>query len=63
MLGRKTYSQEELEHAKTAVHRQLAAHKTLVKAVAGATTDKNVKPALEAFDALFFNTMTLVLDR
>jgi len=63
MLGRKNYSQEELDHGKAAVDQQLAAYKTLVKALASATTDKKVNSALEAFEALFFNNMTLVLDR
>jgi hypothetical protein len=35
----------------------------LVKAVASAPTDKRVNAALEAFEPLFFNNMTLVLDR
>ena len=53
MLGRKTYTEEELDHATTAVDRQLGAHKTLVEAGA----------PLDAFDPLFFNNMILVLDR
>lgn len=63
MLGRKNYTPEELDHCKAAVDQQLAAHKTLVKAVASATTDKKANSALQAFEALFFNNMTLVLDR
>jgi hypothetical protein len=30
MLGRKDYTQEDLDHARAAVDQQLAAHKTLV---------------------------------
>jgi len=45
MLGRKSCTQEELDHGKAAVDQQLAAYKTLVKAVARATTDKNVNSA------------------
>jgi hypothetical protein len=63
MLGRKSYTQEELEHCKAAVGQQLAAYKRLVNAVGGATKDKKVSSALDAFEALFFNNMTLVLDR
>jgi hypothetical protein len=63
MLGRKSYTQEELDHAKTAIDQQLAAYKTLVKAIDGATSDPNVASALEDFEPLFFNNMTLVLDR
>jgi hypothetical protein len=63
MLGRKTYTQEELDHARTAIDRQLAAYKKLVKALDGATSDPKVRSALEAFEPLFFNNMTIVLDR
>jgi hypothetical protein len=63
MLGRKNYSQEELDHAKTVIDRQLAAYKKLVKAIDGSTSDPGVKSALDAFEPLLFNNMTLVLDR
>jgi hypothetical protein len=63
MLGGKSYTREELDHCKAAVDQQLAAYKTLLKAVANATTDKKVTSALEAFEVLFSNNMTLVLDR
>jgi hypothetical protein len=62
MLGRKNYTPEELDHAKTAIDRQLAAYKKLVKAI-DATSDLKVSSALEAFEPLLFNNMTLVLDR
>jgi hypothetical protein len=63
MLGRKTYTQEELDHARAAIDRQLAAYKKLVKAIDSATSDPEVAPALEAFEPLFFSNMTLALDR
>jgi hypothetical protein len=63
MLGRKTYTQEEFDHAKAAMDQQLAAYKKVVKAVGGATKDKKVDSALEAFEARYFNNMTIVLDR
>lgn len=63
MLGRKSYTQEELDHCKAAIDQQLAAYKTLVNAVGSATTDKKVSAALEAFEPLFFNNLTLALDR
>ena len=63
MLGRKNYTQEELDHCKAAVDQQLAAYRTFVKAVASAPTDKKANSAPEAFEALFFNNMTIVLDR
>ena len=63
MFGRKNYTPEELDHAKTAVAQQLAAYKKLVKAIEGAETDRKVREALDAFEPLFFNNMTLVPDR
>jgi hypothetical protein len=63
MLGRKNYTQEEVDHAETAIDEQLAAYKKLVKAVDSATSDPKVRSALEAFEPLLFNNMTLVLDR
>jgi hypothetical protein len=49
MLGRKDYTAEELDHARTAVAQQLAAY------------HKAKGPA--GFEALYFNNMTVVLDR
>src|SRR6266540_5006098 len=63
MLGRKNYKREELDQCKEAIHKQLAAYKRLVKAIDGTTTDKKIASALRAFEPLFFNNMTLVLDR
>ena len=63
MLGRKDYTQEELDHAQSAVKQQLAAYKKLVKSLDGAATNPQVASALEAFEPLLFNNMTLVLDR
>jgi hypothetical protein len=63
MLGRKNYTQEELDHARAAVDQQLAGYDKLVKAVAKVTKDEKVGSALEEFETHFFNNMTLVLDR
>ena len=63
MLGRKDYTREELEQARTAVDRQLAAYRKLVKALNGAGDDPKVASALEAFEPLLFDNMALVLDR
>ena len=62
MLGRKSYTQEELDQARTAIDQQVAAYKKLVKAIDG-TADPTVRSALDAFEPLFFNNMTVVLDR
>ena len=63
MLGRKDYHQEELDNAQKAIKGQLTAYKRLVKALDGAGDDPNVASALEAFEPLMFNNMTLALDR
>jgi hypothetical protein len=63
MLGRKTYTREELDHARTAIDRQIAAYNALVKATGGANADKKVGAARAGFEAHFFNNLTLVLDR
>lgn len=55
MLGRKSYTQAELDHAKATIAAQLAAYRKLVKSVGDA--------ALEGFEPLFFNNMVLALDR
>ena len=52
MLGRNSYTREELDNARTALDRQLAAYRALADT-----------PALSDFEPLFFNNMTLVLDR
>jgi len=63
MLGRKNYTQEELDNAKAAVNKQIAAYKQLVKVIDGAPSDPKVASALETFEPLFFNNMIMVLDR
>jgi hypothetical protein len=64
MLGRKTYTPEELAHAQTAVDEQLTAYRQLREAIDGtAAADPRVAAALDAFEPLFCNNMTLVLDR
>jgi len=63
MLGRKDYTQEELDHAKTVIKEQLAAYRKLVKALDGASEDPKVAAALESLEPQLFNNMTLVLDR
>ena len=61
MLARKNYTQQEIDQGKAALDQQLAAFKTLVRAVASATN--KVDSVLESFEAHFFNNITLVLDR
>jgi hypothetical protein len=57
MLGRKTYTREELDHGRSTIADQLAAYDRLVTAVPTGTT------AVDEFEWRFFNNMTLVLDR
>jgi hypothetical protein len=58
MLGRKNFTQDEIDSPKSAVARQLRAYEA-VSAAGGAT----VGAEREAFETLYFNNMTLVLDR
>jgi hypothetical protein len=56
MLGRKSYTREEIDSARATVDRRLAAHAALADAVA-ASADEKAQAALESFDASFFNDM------
>jgi hypothetical protein len=62
MLGRKDYTQDELDRAKGAVRQQLAAYRKLAKALDGAA-DPKAAAALEALEPVLFTNMVLVLDR
>ena len=62
MLGRKDYTREELDHARDTIERQLAAYRELAEAVRTGS-DPRAQAALEAFEPLFANHMTMVLDR
>src|SRR4051812_33586324 len=64
MLGRKSYTPEELHHARTAIGRQLAAYDALVAAVGDATSEDPKVAAVPAeFDPLPLDNLTLALDR
>jgi hypothetical protein len=60
VLGRKSFTRDEIDGARAAIDEQLKAYGKLA---AAAAQDKDVAAALEAFEPLFFNNMTLVLDR
>ncbi len=60
MLGRKTYTKEELAHAKSTIAAQIKAYKALVKVVGDAPADTK---ALATFEPLFFDNLLLALDR
>jgi hypothetical protein len=59
MLGRKDYTREEYDHARSAIADQIAAYDKLL----GDDPAAAEQPERQEFDALFFNNMTLVLDR
>ncbi len=63
MLGRKDYTQAEIDQARATVAGQLAAYRKLVKSVAAHPTDPKITAAREDFEWRFFNNLTLVLDR
>jgi len=63
MLGRKDYTKEELDNARAAVERQLAAYRTIASAVGDEPTGGKVRAGLSPFEALYFNNMVIVLDR
>ncbi|WP_043825514.1 hypothetical protein [Rhodococcus opacus] len=63
MLGRKNYTQEEIDHAEASVAEQLAVYTSLTGAIAGEVTGKKVFASLEDFEPLFFGNMVLALDR
>ncbi|MEL4318292.1 hypothetical protein WJX64_04695 [Leifsonia sp. YIM 134122] len=59
MLGRRDFTQDELEHARSEIVGQLAAYEVL----AGTVTDPAGIAALEVFSSGFFTAMLLALDR
>lgn len=63
MLGRKSYTQEEVANAKAAVDRQLSTYRALVATVSGAVSDDQLRAVVDDFEAVYFNNMVLVLDR
>jgi len=63
MLGRKTYTPDELGQAKTAVCGAIAAYRTLIGSLRGNAPCPEVAAAIDVFEPVFLNNMTLVLDR
>ena len=63
MLGRKDYTSEEIDNARGAVERQLAAYDHIASAAGDEPTGAKFRAALEALEALYFNDMIIVLDR
>src|SRR5450759_4979138 len=63
MLGRKEYTQKEFDHGKAAIEELLTFYKKLAKAIASEIPDNKAQSALDDFERVFFNNLTLVLDR
>jgi hypothetical protein len=62
MLGRKDYTQGELDQARAAIDRQLVAYREVADAVNN-VSDPGVTLALAALEPVLFHNMVLVLDR
>jgi hypothetical protein len=62
MLGRKDYTQEELDNARKRIGEQLASYHAVAAGI-GASGDGKAAAALDDFEAPFANNMLLVLDR
>jgi hypothetical protein len=60
MLGRKTYTRDELDHCRAAVEHQLTAYGRLVTSRGDGD---GFDAARAAFEGHFFNALTLVIDR
>jgi hypothetical protein len=60
MLGRKNYTLDEFDHGQAAIREQLSVYKKLAGEI---SSDHTSQSALAEFEELFFNTMTLMLDR
>jgi hypothetical protein len=64
MLGRKDFTQDELDAARAAVDQQLTAYRALAEAVAAGTSDDDkVGAALQQLGTPVFNGLALALDR
>ena len=59
MLGVGTYDQDYIDKCRERVAAQVAAYEALA---AAARSGANGRPAIDAFEPLFFNNMVLVLD-
>jgi hypothetical protein len=63
VLGRKSYTREEVDACRATLDRALGAHAALTEAIAAATPGEKVTDALVGLDGVFFNDLLLVLDR
>jgi hypothetical protein len=63
MLGRKSYTEEELDQGRKTIDQQLGAYRKLVKELPVRNPGKALDSARGSFESRFFNNMALVLDR
>lgn len=63
MPGRTSYSAHEIEHAKSTINAQLKAYRAVADAAEINPNDEDLNEAVDDFNSLFFNNLTLVLDR
>ena len=63
MLGRKSYSRDEIDQARSAIDGQLATYRDLVAALGNGDAGADARAAREAFEARFLAHLTLALDR
>ncbi|HEX3621105.1 MAG TPA: hypothetical protein VHT97_02205 [Acidimicrobiales bacterium] len=64
MLGRKNYPKDYIDHCRSMMDAQMAAHRALTDAIAASskTGDSKVGAALDAFEPPLFNHLVIVLD-
>lgn len=60
MLAVKTYPKDYIDACRSRIEEQLVAYKAVVSSVPGSPRTRS---ALESFEPLFFNNLTLVLDQ
>jgi hypothetical protein len=63
VLGRTSYTREELDDAHRAIDEQLASCRALAGAAAAAGPDEKLRAALDDFEPVFSTRMVLLLDR
>jgi hypothetical protein len=63
MLGRTSFTRDEVDNARRGMEEQLAAYQARTAAIAATPDDDGVATALAAFETRFATDLLLVLDR
>jgi hypothetical protein len=63
VLGRKNYTQEEIDQARSAVDGQLATYRDLLRVLDDGDAGPDARAVQQAFETHFFANLTLALDR